>query len=53
MYSVSIRYSKNGKSWLSTTKHINAESDMSAIQLAKSMYSRYPYVEVTRCQRIH
>lgn len=52
MYRVNIRYSKDGKSWNNTSKDVKAESDMAAIAMAQSQFSRYPYVQVTGCKKI-
>ena len=41
-YTISFKYSKDGKSWTSTSKSIKAESDFSAIT---QIQSRYPYVK--------
>lgn len=41
-YSISYKYSRNGKSWTSTSSSVKAESDMSAIV---QIQSKYPYVK--------
>lgn len=37
-YKITLKYSKNGITWISTTKNVKAESDMSAIMQVRSMY---------------
>lgn len=44
-YSISYKYSKDGKSWTSTTASVKAESDMSAMS---QIESKYPYVKDIR-----
>ncbi len=44
-YSISYKYSKDGKSWTSTTISVKAESDMSAM---RQVESKYPYVKDMR-----
>ena len=51
-YNVVVKYSKNGKTWSSISKTVNAESDFSAMALVQSQYSRYDYVEITKCVRL-
>ena len=41
-YSISYRFSRNGKSWSSTTVSVKAETDIGAIS---QIQSKYPYVE--------
>lgn len=38
-YSVSYKYSKDGKSWTSTSTSVKAESDMGAIAQVQSKYN--------------
>lgn len=38
-YSISYRYSRDGKSWCSTSTSVKAESDMGAIAQVQSKYS--------------
>lgn len=48
-YSISYRYSKDGKSWFRTSTSVKAESDCGAIAQIKS---KYPYVEDIRIMSI-
>ena len=44
-YRITLKYSKDGRFWTSTSKTVRAESDMSAIAQVSSMY---PYVKDVR-----
>ena len=44
-YSLSFKYSNDGKNWSSTTITVKAESDISAIEQVRS---KYPYVKDIR-----
>lgn len=44
-YKITFKYSKDGRFWTSTTKHVKAMSDMAAIAQISSMY---PYVKEIR-----
>lgn len=48
-YSISFRYSKDGKSWSRTSTTVKSTSDIEAIAQIKS---RYPYVEDIRIMSI-
>ena len=48
-YSISFKYSKDGKSWTSTSTSVKAESDVAAIM---QIQSKYPYVENIRIMSV-
>ena len=47
IYSISYKYSKDGKSWTSTSASVKAESDMSAIIQIQSKYPCVKDIRVT------
>lgn len=47
-YFMSFRYSKNGKSWTSTSTSVKAESDMGAIEQVKSRYDHIKDIKINR-----
>lgn len=48
-YSISFRYSRDGKSWTRTSTTVMASSDSSAIAQVKS---KYPYVDDIRIMSV-
>ena len=48
-YSISFRFSRDGKSWFRTSTTVKATSETDAILMVKS---RYPYVEDVRVMSI-
>ena len=48
-YSISFRYSRDGKSWTRTSTSVTESSDSGAIAQIKS---RYPYVEDVRIMSV-
>ncbi len=51
-YIVCVRYSMDGKGWNGSTLTINAESDLSAMEQAKSRFSQYNYFQITSINAI-
>lgn len=45
-YSISYRYSKDGKSWTSTTTSVKAETDMGAIAQIQSRYNHVKDIKI-------
>lgn len=48
-YSISFRYSRDGKSWTRTSTTVKATSDSGAISQVKS---KYPYVQDVRIMSV-
>ena len=48
-YSISFRYSRDGKSWVRTSTTVMASSDSGAIAQVRS---RYPYVDDIRIMAV-
>lgn len=47
-YSINFKYSNDGKNWYSTSRIIQAESDLSVIQIIKSSYKRVKINDIRR-----
>jgi hypothetical protein len=48
-YSISFRYSRDGRSWIRTSTHVKATSDSGAISQIRS---KYPYVDDIRIMSV-
>lgn len=46
-YSISFRYSKDGKTWTRTSTYVKAESDLSAMAQVKSKYLYVDNIRIT------